>query len=138
MATNSQKRKQQKQVARKKRLERERNIKHNTKKPKYHLEVHVADQWSKAKNFYTDAEVTAYTDLTESQRAKGDVEIIAGRIRDVRTGRITWEISPYQPETAQDAAKKAAKGVRGTKATSVVMDEMSESKKTKVKVKRSE
>lgn len=116
MASKAQKRKEQKKVARKKRLERERNQRANRGRFRYILECEMkADQWKPVKSFKDWDGVKRHIEETEAIRKRGDTDIIPGRVLDLNNfNRVvanikgyTQEKGPSMEEAAQDNLKKS-------------------------------
>jgi len=118
MGSNAQKRKEQKKVARKKRLTKERNVRANGARFRFTLECRLSKNqpWKPMKRFRDRAEVQAHIDETEALREKGEVDIIEGRIIDnnVGLGRVIATIpasaakaGPSMLEAARDKLGKA-------------------------------
>lgn len=104
------KNKAQKRKAKRKRYEKERNVARNRAKSRFRLEVFFADEgWRTMAGFKSTEQCEAYYKEQERIRAEGKVEILEGRIVDLRTGNVVVHIPPSIPEDMQaiDAAKKA-------------------------------
>jgi len=90
--------KEQKRVERRRRIQREINVKrNNTSKMRFRLDVELDGKWRKGvMGFKTVATVEGYVKGIEDMR-KG-TEVVAGRIVDIHTDRIVAEIKPSKPE----------------------------------------
>ena len=96
MANNkSQKKKHQKKVARRKRLEKQRNTRGSMRR--YRLDVKYEDGWRTYKFFKTLNQVKKHVNDTEEIRQKGDTEIIEGRVIDLNDDSVLVKIPPYIP-----------------------------------------
>ena len=109
MSTKSQKRKQQKKAARRKKLTKERNQRVNQARFRYRLDVKVDGDWKTAKRFRSHVEVNKHIEETEAIRKRGDTEIIEGRVVDMNStfGAVVKTIKSYSPQVTSmlDAAK---------------------------------
>lgn len=88
----------QKKRERENKLKRIRNVAQNVGKPQYAVHVDLPGRgWSHIKNLRNMKSVEKFVEDVESARAKGDVEIIAGRIYSMVTGKVVKEIPAYKP-----------------------------------------
>ena len=98
--TNAQKRKQKKAKDRRRAIEKQRNVAHNQAPPRFRWDVHYNGEWVIGfKQYRKWPQVQEKLDETERLRGEG-VEIAAGRIIDLLTGKIVKEIAP-SPGKAQ-------------------------------------
>ena len=113
MASNSQKRRAQKKAKRKKRLDKERNMRANRARFRYRLDVKWEGEWKAAKRFRTSQEAQKHIDETEAIRKRGDTEIIEGRVIDLNslTDRVVAQIKPFMPEMGP-SMEQAAKDIQ--------------------------
>jgi hypothetical protein len=118
MATNAQKRQQQKKAKRKKRLAKERNMRSNGARMRYTLECRMGkdEPWKPMKRFRDAKEVQKHLDETEAIRKRGDTEIIEGRVLDHnQLDRVVATVKPYVPVegiSLEDAAKNIERAAR--------------------------
>lgn len=110
MATKAEKRKQKKKADRRKRLEKEKNMRGNAGRFRYVLECEMKKgQWKPMKRFKDRDGVQRHIDETEAIRKRGDTDIIPGRVIDLNNfNQIVARIPGYTAElvqTMRDAAK---------------------------------
>jgi len=121
MASNAQRRKEQKKAKRRKRLDKERNQRASRARFRYRLDVKHEGEWKTAKRFRTQAQTQAHLDETEAIRKRGDTEIIEGRVIDLNTlsEKVVARVKAFMPElgpSMEQAARdirKAAQGAAG-------------------------
>jgi hypothetical protein len=94
-SNKAQKKKHQKKVARRKKLERAKNTRGSMRR--YRLDVKFEGGWRTYKHFKTLNQVKKHVDDTEKIRQKGDTEIIEGRVIDLNDESILVKIPPYVP-----------------------------------------
>jgi len=100
---------QKKKIARRKRLEKEKNLRKNLPRFRFRLEINLGDEgWIEAKMFRTDKEASAYLIEIEGLRRK-NVEIIEGRIIDIDKGVIASVIPAHTPSEVGPTMEEAAK-----------------------------
>jgi len=87
-----------------KRKEREHQIRHqhnvalNHRKPEFALQVNLPEKgWTFVKQFGNHAMLDKYLAEIEGIRAKGDTEIIAGRVYRIKNRTVVAEIPPFKP-----------------------------------------
>jgi single-stranded DNA-specific DHH superfamily exonuclease len=108
--SNKAQKKHQKKVARRKKIDKERNQRANKSMRRYSLDVKYEGEWKRGvKTFKTAKEVNKHLDDTNEIRKRGDTEIIEGYVIDLNTMQRVAHIKPYMPlEMAQsmfDVAK---------------------------------
>lgn len=109
--TNAQKRKQQKKHNRRKSIEKNRNIKLNSGEKKYSLDVFFKGKWIYGfRQFNNIRQVERYRDETEVARKKG-IEIIAGRVVSLLTGKVILEVAASNPVSDADPKDKSTEVV---------------------------
>lgn len=88
--------KTQKQVERRHRIERERNMRLNKPKPDFVLYAKVEGGWKPAMSFKTLVEVDAHVATMEEMRKKNSTEIIEAKVIHVKTGREIRHIDGHE------------------------------------------
>jgi hypothetical protein len=88
--------KAQKQVERRHKIERARNLRQNKPKPNYILYAKVEGGWKPAMTFKTVAEVDAHVATMEQMRQKNATDIIEARIVETRTGKTIRQIEGHE------------------------------------------
>jgi hypothetical protein len=102
--------KAQRRNAKRKQYVKERNVYNNQAKARYRLDVLFEDSgWKVMAEFQSTKQCEAYVAEQERIREEGKVEIIQGRIVEIKSGKIAYVIMPSLPEDIQSihAAKKA-------------------------------
>jgi hypothetical protein len=87
--------KQQKQLERRKKYERQRNLRHCQPSAKYVLQVKEFNGWKTAKYFYSWEAVEKYEANTEDLRRRNAAEIVEAVIIDVKSGKPIKKIEPH-------------------------------------------
>ena len=118
--TKAQRRKEKKKKAREKRHKKQRNIAKNLSPHRWRLDVLYQGSWkSGIRQFRHWAGVERHREETEELRKKG-VEIAAGRVVDLETGKVEMEIAPSPakieakgalPDKLVDKPEEAKKGL---------------------------
>jgi len=111
MASKTQKRKEQKRANRRKRLQKERNMRANGARMRYTLECRMGTggDWRPVKRFRDRVEVQKHIDDTNAIRERGDTEIIEGRVLDNNhVFRVVATIPPFVPteSSVEEALEK--------------------------------
>jgi hypothetical protein len=109
--------KAQKQVERRHRIERERNMRLNKPKPDYILYAKVEGGWKAAMTFKTLAEVNAHVATMEEMRKKNSTDIIEAKVIEVKTRR---EIRHIEGHELKDPAILTTKPEAGNPAEKTV------------------
>jgi hypothetical protein len=92
-SSKAQKKKHQKKVARRKKLEKDRNQRANKSMRRYRLDVKYQGNWKTYKFFKTAKQVNKHLADTEKKRKEG-TEIIEGRVIDLNTDSQVAHIKP--------------------------------------------
>lgn len=96
MANNkAQKKKHQKKVARRKRLDKTKNKRGSFRR--FRLDVKLEGVWRPHKYFKTINQVRKHVDDTEKIRKEGKTEIVAGRVIDLDNNTTIVQIKPFIP-----------------------------------------
>lgn len=121
MANKTQQRKAQKKSKRKKRLDKERNMRTNGARFRYALECRQSKDhpWRAMKRFRDAKEVQAHLEETEAIRKRGDSDIIEGRILDHnQLSRVVGHVKSFTKECGPsmlDAAKEVLNKTKSLK-----------------------
>ena len=118
MASNANRRREQKRASRKKRLQKERNQRGSRARFRYRLDVKHEGEWKTAKRFRSSAEVQGHLDETAAIRKRGDTEIIEGRVIDLNSlsEKVVARVDAYMPEmgpSMEQAARDIRKAAEG-------------------------
>jgi hypothetical protein len=107
--SNKAQKRHSKKVARRKKLDKERNQRANRSHRRYRLDVKFEGNWKTYKFFKTAKQVNKHVEDTEEIRKRGDREIIEGRVVDMNTGGVVVTIPPSLPigPSMLEAAKMA-------------------------------
>jgi hypothetical protein len=92
-SNKAQKKKHQKKVARRKKLEKDRNQRANKSMRRYRLDVKHQGNWKTYKFFKTEKQVNKHLADTEKKRREG-TEIIEGRVIDLNTDTQVAHVKP--------------------------------------------
>jgi hypothetical protein len=86
---------QQKQIERRKKYERERNLRHYQPRPKYILQVKDQGGWKPAMKFYSWDEVEKHEANIEDLRRRNAADITEAIVVEVKTGKQVKRIKPH-------------------------------------------
>jgi len=114
MSSRIEQRRDKKRTDRRKRLERERNERHNQPEMRFRLDVMFDGGWKSAKGFRSESEWRKHVDDVEALRKRGDTEIIRGKVIEIHSGRCVAEVAPYTPAEVGPGMSEAAKTPKGS------------------------
>ena len=101
---------EQKRIARRKRIRKETNLRRNNSSSwKFALQVLHDGKWTGQRTFVCPHEVREYVAEVDVLRLRGDTEILAGRIWDRRKEKYVCVIEAYKPESTGPSMVDAAK-----------------------------
>jgi len=118
VASKTQKRREQKNAKRKKRLTKERNLRTNGARFRFTLECRLTKEqpWKAMKRFRDVKEVNRHLESTEAIRKRGDTDIIEGRVIDNNNfGKVVATVESSMAEcgpSLEEAARDISQAIK--------------------------
>jgi hypothetical protein len=87
-----------KEKARRRRIEKARNVAQNAPRVRFYLTVKLPEGWKRVMAFRTDKEVDSYVESVEDIRRRNASDIVEGKIVEIASGREIRSIAPHTME----------------------------------------